>query len=268
MAVAQNGWPVIPDSDAGRRKLADLDLPGTMPHPVRVLAGDVATIARWHVAEYHRRVEPIKPAGCWGWNVRKIGDGPDWSNHAAACAWDINAPDNPDGAPPTRVMTPAQIAECHALERESDGVLRWGGDWSDPDPMHWEIVGTPAQAAALAKKIRNQEDDMEVTGFSTGARALLQQEATDGSLGYKGGGLPTWAGMPATGPNFLNAFTKLFNMVAAMQSDMAALVADNAQLAEALALLVKDPADGTPAEAEALPLVRAIRYAEDNVPPA
>jgi hypothetical protein len=131
-----------------------------MDHPVRVLDGDVATIARWHVREYHRRVEPIEPAGCWGWNVRKIGDGPDWSNHAAACAWDLNAPDNPDGVPTSKVMTTRQIAECHALERESGGVLRWGGDWSDPDAMHWEIVGTRAQAAAFAKKIRNEEDDM------------------------------------------------------------------------------------------------------------
>lgn len=165
MATAQNGWPVVPNTDAGRRRLAGLKLPGTMPHPVRVLAGDVATIARWHVAEYHRRVEPIKPAGCWGWNVRLIGDGPDWSNHAAACAWDLNAPDNPDGAPPRKVMTPAQIDQCHALERESDGVLRWGGDWSDPDPMHWEVVGTPAQAAALAWKIRNQGDQMTSEQF-------------------------------------------------------------------------------------------------------
>lgn len=156
MATAQNGWPVVPNTDAGRRKLTDLVLPGTMPHPVRVLAGDVATIAHWHVREYHRRVEPIKPAGCWGWNVRKIGDGPDWSNHAAACAWDLNAPDNPDGTPTSKVMTPAQIAECHALERESSGVLRWGGDWSDPDAMHWEVVGTPAQAAVFAEKIRGE----------------------------------------------------------------------------------------------------------------
>jgi hypothetical protein len=159
MATAQNGWPVVPNTDAGRAKLTELVLPGTMDHSVRVLSGDVATIARWHVAEYHRRVEPIKPKGCWGWNVRKIGKGPDWSNHAAACAWDLNAPDNPDGVPVKKVMTPAQIHECHKLERESDGVLRWGGDWSDPDAMHWEIVGTRAQAAAFARKIRNEEDE-------------------------------------------------------------------------------------------------------------
>lgn len=183
MATAQNGWPVVPNTDAGRRRLADLVLPGgPMDHTVRVLAGDVATIARWHVAEYHRRVEPIKPAGCWGWNVRKIGDGPDWSNHAAACAWDLNAPDNPDGAPPTKVMTARQIAACHALERESMGVLRWGGDWSDPDPMHWEIVGTPAQAAALAKKIRNEEDD-NMPSVDDIVDALLNRD-----LGKEGGG--------------------------------------------------------------------------------
>lgn len=156
MPTAQNGWPVVPNTNAGRRKLTDLVLPGgTMTHSVRVLAGDVATIARWHVAEYHRRVEPIKPAGCWGWNVRRIG-GPDsdWSCHAAACAWDINAPDNPDGAPPKKVMTPAQIHECHKLERESDGVLRWGADWSDPDPMHWEIVKNAAAVKRLADRIK------------------------------------------------------------------------------------------------------------------
>jgi hypothetical protein len=158
MPNSQNGWPVIPDSTAGRAKLAELVLPGTMPHPVRVLAGDVATVARWHVREYHRRVEPIKPPGCWGWNVRKIGDGPDWSNHASATAWDLNAPDNPDGAPPSDVLTAEQIAECHALERESDGVLRWGGDWSDPDPMHWEIIKGSSAVAALAARI--EEEDM------------------------------------------------------------------------------------------------------------
>jgi D-alanyl-D-alanine carboxypeptidase-like protein len=221
MSTAQNGWPVIPNTDAGRSKLVALVLPGgAMPHTVRVLAGDVATIARWHVREYHRRVEPIEPAGCWGWNVRKIGDGPDWSNHAAACAWDLNAPDNPDGVPPTRVMTSAQIEQCHALERESNGVLRWGGDWSDPDPMHWEIVGTRAQAAVLAKRIRNQEEEMsDVTGFTPAARAVIQQEVTEGSVAYKGRGLPTWEGQPKD-RNLLNAFTQMFETIEAMAAEL------------------------------------------------
>lgn len=181
MPNAQNGWPVIPDTDVGRSRLTNLVLPGgSMPHKVWVLAGDVATIARWHVREYHRRVESIKPAGCWGWNVRKIGNGPDWSNHSAACAWDLNAPDNPDGVPTSKVMTPAQIEQCHALLRESDGVLRWGGDYrSDPDAMHWEVVGSPAKAAALARKIRTQQEE-PMAGITDEdaqkiARAVLNQ---------------------------------------------------------------------------------------------
>lgn len=156
MANSQNGWPIIPDNDAGRKHLTSLKMPGTMPHPVRVLSGDVATIAQWHVDQYRKRVEPLKPPGCWGWNVRKIGSGNDWSNHSSATAWDLNAPDNPDGARPSEVMTAAQIAECHKLEQESDNVLRWGGDWSDPDPMHWEIIKGATAVAAFAKKIRKE----------------------------------------------------------------------------------------------------------------
>lgn len=242
MATAQNGWPVVPDTDAGRRKLTDLVLPGAMPHKVRVLAGDVATIARWHVAEYHRRVEPIEPAGCWGWNVRKIGDGPDWSNHAAACAWDINAEDNPDGAPPSRVMTPPQIHECHKLERESDGVLRWGGDWSDPDPMHWEIVGTPAQAAALAKKIRNEEDDVTRDDIKAAVRELLldDDDAVAVKLRarpwqYKGGGLQ---GATTT----LDALGDSQAIAADVATALAELALVRAEIAAVKALLPPPPA--------------------------
>lgn len=185
MPTAQNGWPVIPDTDAGRDKLADLILPGKMPHKVRVLEGDVHTIATWHVAEYHKRVEPIKPAGCWGWNVRKIGNGTDWSNHAAACAWDINAPDNPDGVPTKKVMTAKQIDECHELEREAKGVLRWGGDWGDPDAMHWEIVGSRAQCAAFAKTLKPVEvRKLEWQEFKVTMPVLKEGDNDDMFPGY------------------------------------------------------------------------------------
>lgn len=180
MATAQNGWPVIPNTDAGRTKLTDLILPGKMTHNVRVLSGDVATIAAWHVAEYHKRVEPIKPAGCWGWNVRKIGNGPDWSNHSAACAWDLNAPDNPDGVEPEEVMTASQIEECHQLERESGGVLRWGGDWTDADPMHWEIIGDRIETAIFARQIRGE-------AMTPAERTALIQALLNWDLGKPGG---------------------------------------------------------------------------------
>lgn len=90
-----------------------------------------------------------------------------------------------------------------------------GGGTGNPENITapWGILAT----------IRSEEvadmADANVTGFDTDARAILQQEATDGSIGYKGGGLPTWDGAPPMGTrNYLNAFTKLFNMVAELAS--------------------------------------------------
>lgn len=263
---SQNGWPVITDTAAGRAKLTDLALPGTMPHHVYVLAGPVATVARWHVREYHRRVEPIKPAACWGWNVRRIGDGDDWSNHSSATAWDLNAQDNPDGAPPTRVMTTAQILACHELERESGGVLSWGGDWSDPDPMHWEIKGTPEQVAAAAAKI--ERDEMTSPTAEQNAAAAAGRDIDPGPGTYSWGGA-TWTMLGRTA--VLNA---LPGQIADLRADLDAKVQDvddeldgmGASLVLLVAMvssLAADPAD----TGEAHPIVAAFRYVLANPAP-
>lgn len=248
MATAQNGWPVVPNTAAGRRKLTNLVLPGgPMDHPVLVRAGDVATIARWHVREYHRRVEKIKSAGCWGWNVRLIGDGPDWSNHAAACAWDLNAPDNPDGVPTRKVMTSAQIEQCHALERESSHVLRWGGDWSDPDAMHWEIVGTTEQVARFARKIRNEEANT-VTAPTPGQNA---DAVWDEPINLPDG-------------RTVSARTILAWRDAAEMGTRDVVRAETAEIDAAVSALAADPA--TLDDPETHPIVRAIRWAANNPP--
>lgn len=147
-------WELLPNTEINRQKLVKI-MNG--PNNVRVLRGSVETIFRWLLTEYARRVEPIRPEWCWGYNYRKIEGSNVWSKHAYALAVDLNAPDNPLGVPPEQVMTKVQIDQCHALEQESDGVLRWGGDFGRPDPMHWEIIGTPEQANTLATKIRRAQ---------------------------------------------------------------------------------------------------------------
>jgi hypothetical protein len=151
MPNSQNGWPVASRGQQDERPLIrDVKIPNG------VLAGDVAYIARWHAAEYDRRVERLKPGNCWGWFVKVIEGSRTISNHASGTAWDLNAPDNPMGQGTTKKsMTSAQIAECHELENESDNVLRWGGDYvSRNDPMHWEIVGSRAAVRKFAAKLR------------------------------------------------------------------------------------------------------------------
>lgn len=151
MPNSQNGWPVASRGQQDERPLIrDVKIPNG------VLAGDVAVIARWHAAEYDRRVERLKPGWCWGWFVKVIEGSKTISNHASGTAWDLNAPDNPMGPGTTKKsMTSKQIATCHELERESDDVLRWGGDYvSRQDPMHWEIVGSRPAVKKFANKVR------------------------------------------------------------------------------------------------------------------
>lgn len=90
---------------------------------------------------------------CWGYSNRPIGgtDPPVASNHSWGLAVDINAPTNPRG---------------HLLRTDMPGWMpdlwnaygfRWGGDYPDPiqkDAMHYEFMGTPAQALVATAEAR------------------------------------------------------------------------------------------------------------------
>lgn len=145
---SQNGWPVV-----DRSATVDLVVHG-VNFPNGVLRGDVATVLGWVAEQWHTRVMPLHVGWCWGWLVKVIEGSTTISNHASATAIDLDAPELPMGTPASRNMSAAQIEECHAIERESGGVVRWGGDFSRPDPMHWEINGTPEQVAAFAATLR------------------------------------------------------------------------------------------------------------------
>lgn len=183
MPNSQNGWPVVP-----RSAVDEAPLIRNVKVPNGVLKGDVAVIFRWLAAEYDRRVERLAAGECWGWYVKTIEGSASISNHSSATAVDFNAPDNPMGTGTTkRSMTAAQIATCHAIENESHGVLRWGGDFSRNDPMHWEIVGSRAAVRAFAAEIRNESTPprkVETVRFTV-QMPLLRQGDDDAKLpGY------------------------------------------------------------------------------------
>lgn len=162
MANSQNNWPVASQGQMDREPLIrDVKVPNG------VLAGDVAVVFRWLAAQYDRRVERLDPKECWGWYVKKIEGSSTISNHASGTAVDFNAPDNPMGSGTTkRSLSAAQINTCHRLEEESGGVLRWGGDFSRNDPMHWEIVASRSAVKTFANKIRNETKGFDVAGMS------------------------------------------------------------------------------------------------------
>lgn len=161
MSTSQNGWPIVGKAACDQGPFHGVTFPNG------ILAGDVATIARWQLDRYALTVEPLVKGWCWGWFVKTIEGSTTKSNHGSATAWDINAEAHPMGVPTAECMSAKKIAACRAIVRAAGGVLRWGGDYSGrPDAMHWEIIGTKAQAHAFATKIRGAAEvaTVEVEG--------------------------------------------------------------------------------------------------------
>jgi hypothetical protein len=179
-ARSQNGWPIV-----GRDMLDRDPLIRNVTVPNGVLKGHVAIVFRWLAREYDRRVEPLTAGWCWGWLVKPIEGSGVASNHGSGTAVDFNAPNNPMGPGTTRKsMTTAQIATCHQLEQESGGVLRWGGDFTRNDPMHWEVVGSPAEVAALARKITTPVRTPVMQKITVSVPLLEQGDDDDELAGY------------------------------------------------------------------------------------
>lgn len=159
MTESYNGWPAHQD----RRAI------GVGPFVAAgasflsgVKQGDVATVFRYLVEQFHARVERVDLPGEkdeWGYYYRVNRNAGNLSCHASGTAIDINATRHPNGRAGT--FTSAQVRQIRQILSELNGVVRWGGDFRrTKDEMHFEIIGTPAEVAAAARKLTNREDEM------------------------------------------------------------------------------------------------------------
>ena len=146
MSVSQNGWQGI-ESGADERLVRIPKIIG------RVRSGDVAAILTDLVEQFDTHVEDVDlGADDWGHAYRDVREGASLSNHASGTAIDLNATRHPLGRRGT--FTAAQVAALRRILARYGGVVRWGGDYPGrPDEMHFEIVGTPAQVAAVAARL-------------------------------------------------------------------------------------------------------------------
>lgn len=196
MSTSQNGWPIVAKSACDQGPFHGVTFPNG------ILAGDVAVIARWQLGRYAATVEPLVQGTCWGWFVKVIEGTTTKSNHGSATAWDVNADQHPMGVDASHNFSAAQIKACRAIVAESDGVLRWGGDYSSrPDPMHWEINDDKAAAHALATKIKKDEAAMADATLSTATKDDIAARAVD-QLGTRDNvfASPSWAASHADNP--------------------------------------------------------------------
>lgn len=152
MALSQNGWRAGTPEEIGG---LDKSTIAGVGFPQGVRRGDVAVVLHWLLYQLHTRVERLHPGWCWGYHYKRIEGSADLSNHASGTAVDFNAPDHPMGKRNT--FSAKQVAEIHAILRELDGVVRWGGDYDGrPDDMHFEIVGSAAAVARVAARIEGK----------------------------------------------------------------------------------------------------------------
>jgi hypothetical protein len=230
MATSQNGWPIVGKSACDQGPFQGASFPNG------ILKGDVATIARWQLKRYAQLVEPVVPGTCWGWFVKVIEGSAVKSNHGSATAWDINATQHPMGTAASHNMSAHEIAMCHQIETESGNVLRWGGDFSRPDPMHWEIIGSRAQVAAFATRIRN--------GQAAGAVAPVEEDDplaafSEGDLEGASFKYPT--GQSAPGASWLHDIWAMFGYVKSTNA-LVKLIADKDPIDEAALAAAMAPA--------------------------
>lgn len=151
MLMSQNGRVVLPTYGG---PLVARTIPGTAAKYLGgLLDGDVDLIGRYIGHRWHTEIEPLDPASCWGYNYRPIrGASGGFSNHASGTAGDLNASLHPLGA---RTLGPVKLLKLSRMQTDLRQAVRFGAFYSGrPDEMHWEIVGTDADVARVAARIR------------------------------------------------------------------------------------------------------------------
>ena len=78
------------------------------------------------------------------YNCRPIGSSGLMSLHAYGIALDVNPSKNPHKAPLTTDMPSSFIKRIEGIRANGKKAVQWGGRWSKPDAMHFEIDVAPA----------------------------------------------------------------------------------------------------------------------------
>lgn len=180
MAVSQNGWPVNPP----RRSRT---VPGTNVK-ISVADGPAGDVLMYVASQFDKRVEDIDNASGtlddWGWADRPIRGSAETSNHASATAIDLNAPKHPLGKRGT--FSAPRVAEIREILSEVEGVVRWGGDYTRPDEMHFEINAPHNRVHAVAARLNATEDDVQLTDKipTWDGKEITVAQALAGAVGH------------------------------------------------------------------------------------
>jgi hypothetical protein len=128
---------------------------------------------------FHETIERLDISGQvwdeWGWAVRPVrGQTSGYSNHAGGVAEDLNATRHPRGVSASSTMTDKQIRAIELRMVFYRGVVIWGGKWSTPDGMHFEIApGELSRFETLAKVLMMTPRGKRILTANPGAKEVI-----------------------------------------------------------------------------------------------
>ena len=158
MAKSQNGYSAITSTSGTKNYIIPIKKKFGPRRNVRLRGGNsdsAIILAHWALRFAEIVERPSRTFDQWGWAYRDIRGDSDLSNHASATAIDLNATQHPLGVSAHKTYTPKQIKRIRrSLKRVYKGSIVWGGEWSRPDAMHFEMSGNGAKAKKVAKRLR------------------------------------------------------------------------------------------------------------------
>ncbi len=134
------GWPSCGGAKAAGTAVVTAEVSGTRMSVHKRIARLVDLL----IDTSERRGYRLIPGQCGGYNCRPIGGTSSPSNHSWGLAVDLNWQRNPMRRPLTTDIPAWMVALWNRYG------FAWGGHYtSTPDAMHFEFMGTPAQADAM-----------------------------------------------------------------------------------------------------------------------
>jgi hypothetical protein len=153
MTTSQNGWTA--SKVRAEIGIESFPIPGTK---VKLACNkDVAPLLVGFATEFHELIEPIDEGGLddWGYAYRDVrGVAGKLSNHSSGTAIDLNSTKHPLGKAGTFPL--AKVPMIRALAKKYG--LKWGGDFSRPDEMHFEIALSEAKVATLIGSLNKGDE--------------------------------------------------------------------------------------------------------------
>ncbi len=159
MAVSQNNYSLIYNGQNKSNFAGKVCIGG-------VRNDACGEVLNYVAKQFNDRVETLVNPGCWGWAPPKaIPGSKSYSNHGSGTAIDLNAPKHPWKVKGT--FSAAKVGVIRQILAECEGVIRWGGDYTRVDEMHFEINSDYNSVSRVAAKLSNYKPTLPITPAPT-----------------------------------------------------------------------------------------------------